>query len=77
MRRKNVKITPLKKTDKKITKAMEAIANYQWDKNGGIIQAIISARLFVENFYGKKTPDNIWERIMEEVVKKELKEVKL
>jgi hypothetical protein len=62
----------LQKEDKKLAKIMEYISNSQFKEYEGIIEAIISCRNYIKVAYGIDAEDCFWNRIMEEVVKKDL-----
>lgn len=55
-------------------KLTEEWLNSEYEIYEEVITKIIEARMFILNVYGVKTPDNIWDRILEEVVKLELKD---
>lgn len=71
-----IKITALKKEDKKFAKHMEKVLEHEFDKFEGIISAMTSARVYIDTAYPfVKLPDSIWDRILEEAVRMEIKRI--
>lgn len=67
-----VRITPRDRNnikDKKTAKLLEKMIEHEYEKFKGILDALVSARAYIQVAYGIDTPNRIWERIMEEVIK--------
>ena len=67
-----IRITPTNRKDakdKKTAKLLEDFINHEHKRYEGILNAVVAARFYLKAAYGLETPDKIWERILEEVVK--------
>ena len=63
---KKIKVTGV---DRERAKIMEILINKEWEEHGAFISSVASARSFIENAYGIKTPDSVWNSILEEFVR--------
>ena len=64
------------KKDKRLAKQLEKVFNDQQEKYKGIVDAIVSARNYIEEVYMIQTPDDIYDRILEEVIRLEIGNMK-
>lgn len=72
-----IHILPQQLCDKKSAKLMEKMINLQIDKYKDVITAITSARRFVQDVFGRPTPDSIWDRIMDAVIRMNITDLKI
>ena len=63
------------KKDIKAAKLLERIIQSQLDKYNGIVSAIIYARTYNEDLFSIRTPDRIWDNIMNEVIRMEMSNI--
>lgn len=60
-----LQITPRKPIDKKKAKMMEDIINWQYEEHNKFVEALVGTRVLIEQMYGIKTPDEIWNAPLE------------
>jgi len=68
-RKTKIRIVAVDKRDKKRAKVLEKLANERWNIYAPVVERVVDTRFYLETVYLIKTPDDIWERIIEEVVK--------
>ena len=64
--------------DEKLAKQLEGLFNDQFDKYEGIISALTRIEIIMPKLYGKavRVPHKMIEKVMEEIIKMEIKEKK-
>lgn len=71
-----IKVRAQTKADKKNAKLLEEYFNFTYAEYIDLIDATFAARRFVEDCWGVKTPDSIWNRIIKSAINKNLKDIK-